>query len=83
MSKVGVKKMVEVGHCSACGPREDGRKVKITIRDGKQYCGGCAPPSTWIPPVIDRRSDLRNTRWNMGERGEGEDESKEPETRGI
>ena len=70
MSKVGVKKaMAEVDYCSECG-----KKGRITIRDNKKYCGGCAPPSTWVPPEIDPRSSERNTRWNMGERGEGEDE---------
>ena len=67
MSKVGVKKaLADVDYCSVCN-----KKGKITIRDNKNYCGGCAPPSTWVPPVIDRRSDPRNIRFNLGE-GEGE-----------
>ncbi len=76
MSPVGVRKeLSDVGYCSECG-----KKGKITIRDSKKYCAEHAPPSTWVPPVIDPRSDPRNRRFKAGER---EDEGQEPEARGI
>jgi hypothetical protein len=66
MSKVGVKKaLADIGYCSECG-----KKGKITIRERKPYCGGCAPPSTWVPPVIPKDPD--KTRFGIkGERGDG------------